>query len=100
MHNIHYPSTTAKFHSCSLHNNSSTIKSCVQPIRSNVYANTRKCYTMVFKHPMYKSKPNIKYAPMYIIHITKSSIKVPKGIRIIDKPISYEKIIIRIISYI
>jgi hypothetical protein len=83
MQNIHYPSTTTKFHIFSLHNNSSTIKSCVQPIKCNVHTNARKCYNITFTNPTYKSKPNIKYAPMYII---KSLTKVPNGIHIVDKP--------------
>jgi hypothetical protein len=57
MQNIHYPSTTTDLHSCSIHNSSSTIKSCVQLIKSNVYTNARKRYAIVFKHPIYKSKP-------------------------------------------
>jgi hypothetical protein len=83
MQNIHYPSTTANLHSCSLHNSSSTIKSCVQPMKSNVYTNARKRYAIVFKHPTYKSKPKINYAPMYII---KSLAKVPNGVHVVDKP--------------
>jgi hypothetical protein len=51
--------------------------------KSNVYANTRKCYAMVFKHPTYKSKPKINYAPMYRF---KSLTKVPNDILIVDKP--------------
>jgi hypothetical protein len=57
MQNIHYPSTTADLHSCSIHNSNSTIESCAQLMKSNVYTNARKRYAIVFKHPTYKSKP-------------------------------------------
>jgi hypothetical protein len=59
-------------------------KSCAQLMKSNVYQ-ARKRYAIVFKHPTYKSKAKINYAPMYI-HIIKSLTKVPNDIHIVDKP--------------
>jgi hypothetical protein len=97
MQNIHYPSTTADSHSCSNDNSSSTIKSCVQLMKSNVYTNARKRYAIVFKHPIYKSKTqNQLCANVYNQKFNQGA----KWYSYSRQAKSYEKINIRIISYI